>query len=162
MGSPANQRKLDVVEELALLAEANGMTLIDMAIAFVINHPGVTSAIVGPRTMEQLRIAAHRRRRHPVGRGVRPDRRARDFRRDPEPGRHQLRPGVTHPVSTPPLIHLPGRRPRPPQGTATSSFRRGRRSDSRWLLALGRPRVTSQRPSATAHRPSRSRFDRES
>jgi aryl-alcohol dehydrogenase-like predicted oxidoreductase len=30
------------------------MTLIEMAIAFVVNHPGVTSAIVGPRTMEQL------------------------------------------------------------------------------------------------------------
>lgn len=54
MTSPSNQRKLDIVEELALLAEANGMTLIDMSIAFVINHPGVTSAIVGPRTMEQL------------------------------------------------------------------------------------------------------------
>lgn len=54
MSTPANQRKLDVVEELAQLAEANGITLIDMAIAFVINHPGVTSAIVGPRTMEQL------------------------------------------------------------------------------------------------------------
>ena len=54
MSSPANQRKLDVVEELALLAEQPGMTLIELAIAFVINHPGVTSAIVGPRTMEQL------------------------------------------------------------------------------------------------------------
>jgi aryl-alcohol dehydrogenase-like predicted oxidoreductase len=54
MTSPANQRKLDVVEELALLAEDAGMPLIEMAIAFVINHPGVTSAIVGPRTMEQL------------------------------------------------------------------------------------------------------------
>jgi aryl-alcohol dehydrogenase-like predicted oxidoreductase len=54
MSSPANQRKLDVVEELAQLAEANGMTLIEMAIAFAINHPGVTAAIVGPRTMEQL------------------------------------------------------------------------------------------------------------
>ncbi len=30
------------------------MTLIGMAIAFVISHPGVTSAIVGPRTMDQL------------------------------------------------------------------------------------------------------------
>ena len=30
------------------------MTLIEMAIAFAINHPGVTAAIVGPRTMEQL------------------------------------------------------------------------------------------------------------
>jgi aryl-alcohol dehydrogenase-like predicted oxidoreductase len=42
------------VEELAQLAEQAGMTLIDMAIAFVINHPAVTSAIVGPRTMDQL------------------------------------------------------------------------------------------------------------
>ncbi|MEN2742432.1 aldo/keto reductase [Microbacterium sp. X-17] len=51
---PANQRKLDIVEELAKLAEENALTLIELAIAFVINHPGVTAAIVGPRTMEQL------------------------------------------------------------------------------------------------------------
>lgn len=54
MSTPANQRKLDIVEDLAVLAEQSGMTLIDLAIAFVINHPGVTAAIVGPRTMEQL------------------------------------------------------------------------------------------------------------
>lgn len=54
MSTPANQRKLDVVEELALLAEQSGMTLIDLALAWAINHPGVTSAIIGPRTMEQL------------------------------------------------------------------------------------------------------------
>jgi aryl-alcohol dehydrogenase-like predicted oxidoreductase len=54
MSIPANQRKLDIVEELAQLAEQAGMPLIDLAIAFVLNHPGVTSAIVGPRTMEQL------------------------------------------------------------------------------------------------------------
>ena len=54
MKAPANQRKLDAVEELALLAEESGLTLIEMAVAFVINHPGVTAAIVGPRTMEQL------------------------------------------------------------------------------------------------------------
>ncbi|MCE0537599.1 aldo/keto reductase [Kineosporia rhizophila] len=54
MSSPANQRKLDVVEELAQLAESAGLSLIDLAIAFVINHPGVTSAIIGPRTLEQL------------------------------------------------------------------------------------------------------------
>jgi len=54
MSSPANQRKLDIVEDLAVLAEQNGMTLIEMAIAFAINHPAVTAAIVGPRTMEQL------------------------------------------------------------------------------------------------------------
>jgi aryl-alcohol dehydrogenase-like predicted oxidoreductase len=54
MTSPANQRKLDIVEELAQLAGQAGMTLIDMAIAFVLSHPAVTSAIVGPRTMDQL------------------------------------------------------------------------------------------------------------
>jgi aryl-alcohol dehydrogenase-like predicted oxidoreductase len=51
---PGNQRKLDATEQLALLAEKAGMTLIEMAIAFVIRHPAVTSAIIGPRTMEQL------------------------------------------------------------------------------------------------------------
>jgi aryl-alcohol dehydrogenase-like predicted oxidoreductase len=54
MASPANQRKLDVVEELAQLADQAGLTLIELAIAFVINHPAVTAAIIGPRTMEQL------------------------------------------------------------------------------------------------------------
>lgn len=54
MSSPANQSKLDIVEDLAHVAEQAGISLIDLAIAFVINHPGVTSAIVGPRTMEQL------------------------------------------------------------------------------------------------------------
>jgi aryl-alcohol dehydrogenase-like predicted oxidoreductase len=54
MSTPANQRKLDVVEELALLAERSGMTMIELALAWAINHPGVTSAIIGPRTMEQL------------------------------------------------------------------------------------------------------------
>ncbi|BCW11868.1 aldo/keto reductase [Arthrobacter sp. NtRootA4] len=50
----ANQRKLDLVEDLAQLAEESGHSLIELAIAFVINHPGITSAIVGPRTMAQL------------------------------------------------------------------------------------------------------------
>ena len=54
MSTPANQRKLDVVEELALLAERSGLTMIELALAWAINHPGVTSAIIGPRTMEQL------------------------------------------------------------------------------------------------------------
>lgn len=51
---PGNQRKLEQTEQLAQLAEEAGMTLIEMAIAFVIRHPAVTSAIIGPRTMEQL------------------------------------------------------------------------------------------------------------
>jgi aryl-alcohol dehydrogenase-like predicted oxidoreductase len=51
---PANQRKLDAVEQLAELAEEAGMTLIEMAIAFVLRHPAVSSVIIGPRTMEHL------------------------------------------------------------------------------------------------------------
>jgi aryl-alcohol dehydrogenase-like predicted oxidoreductase len=51
---PANQRKLDAVESLTLLAEESGISLIHLAIAFVIRHPAVTAAIIGPRTMEQL------------------------------------------------------------------------------------------------------------
>ncbi len=51
---PGNQRKLDATEELALLAEEAGISLIHMAIAFVMRHPAVTAPIIGPRTMEQL------------------------------------------------------------------------------------------------------------
>jgi aryl-alcohol dehydrogenase-like predicted oxidoreductase len=50
----ANQRKLEAADALAVLAEETGITLIEMAIAFVLQHPAVTSPIVGPRTMEQL------------------------------------------------------------------------------------------------------------
>jgi aryl-alcohol dehydrogenase-like predicted oxidoreductase len=51
---PANLRKLDLADQLAVVAGEAGMTLIEMAIAFVIRHPAVTSAIIGPRTMEHL------------------------------------------------------------------------------------------------------------
>ena len=54
LSRPANQRKLDAVEALAQLADQTGITLIQMAIAFVLNHPAITSAIIGPRTMEQF------------------------------------------------------------------------------------------------------------
>ena len=49
-----NQRKLDAVEQLAKVADDAGISLIELAIAFVVNHPAVTAAIIGPRTMEQL------------------------------------------------------------------------------------------------------------
>jgi len=52
---PEIQRKLDLVEELAKLAAEAGVTMTHMAIAFALEHPGVTSAIIGPRTPEQLR-----------------------------------------------------------------------------------------------------------
>jgi aryl-alcohol dehydrogenase-like predicted oxidoreductase len=54
LDNPANQRKLEAADALGRLADEAGMTLIQMAIAFVINHPAVTAAIIGPRTMEQL------------------------------------------------------------------------------------------------------------
>jgi aryl-alcohol dehydrogenase-like predicted oxidoreductase len=54
LSKPENRLKLDKAEALAVLAEQSGMTLIEMAIAFVIRHPAVTAAIIGPRTMEQL------------------------------------------------------------------------------------------------------------
>ena len=54
LSDPANQRKLDAVEELAQLGEAAGVTLIQLAIAFVLRHPAITAALIGPRTMEQL------------------------------------------------------------------------------------------------------------
>jgi aryl-alcohol dehydrogenase-like predicted oxidoreductase len=51
---PANQRKFDAAVALGELAEEAGHTLIELALAFVIRHPAVTSAIIGPRTMEHL------------------------------------------------------------------------------------------------------------
>jgi aryl-alcohol dehydrogenase-like predicted oxidoreductase len=54
MSIPGNQRKLEAAEQLALLAEKSEMSLIHLALAFVIRHPGVTSAIIGPRTLEHL------------------------------------------------------------------------------------------------------------
>ncbi len=54
MSLPENQRKLEAADALGRLADEAGMTLIEMALAFVIEHPAVTAAIVGPRTMEQL------------------------------------------------------------------------------------------------------------
>lgn len=49
-----DERRIDAVEELLALAEESGLSLTHMALAFVISHPGVTAALIGPRTMEQL------------------------------------------------------------------------------------------------------------
>ncbi|UFS59045.1 aldo/keto reductase [Subtercola endophyticus] len=54
MSLPANQQKLEIADALAHVAEEAGISLIELAIAFVIRHPGVTSAIIGPRTLDQL------------------------------------------------------------------------------------------------------------
>ncbi len=49
-----DERRLDAVEQIIPLAEKAGLPMTHLAMAFVIAHPGVTSAIIGPRTMEQL------------------------------------------------------------------------------------------------------------
>jgi aryl-alcohol dehydrogenase-like predicted oxidoreductase len=54
LSRPASQTKLAAVEAFTLLAEDAGISLIELAIAFVLRHPGVTSAIIGPRTMDHL------------------------------------------------------------------------------------------------------------
>jgi aryl-alcohol dehydrogenase-like predicted oxidoreductase len=51
---PENQPKLEAVEKLVALAEQAGLSLIHLALGFVLSHPTITSAIVGPRTLEQL------------------------------------------------------------------------------------------------------------
>ena len=55
MSLPENQRKLEAADALAVLAEETGMELIHLAIAFVLHHRAITSAIIGPRTMDHLR-----------------------------------------------------------------------------------------------------------
>ncbi len=54
MSLPANQRKLELVTQLADLADEAGISLIQLALAFVLRHPAVTAAIIGPRTLEHL------------------------------------------------------------------------------------------------------------
>ena len=51
---PGNRDKLDAVEQLSELADGAGLSLVHLALAFVIRHPAVTAAIVGPRTLDQL------------------------------------------------------------------------------------------------------------
>jgi len=51
---PANQRKLDLVDELVGLADDCGVSLVHLALAWTLEHPAVTSTIIGPRTMEHL------------------------------------------------------------------------------------------------------------
>lgn len=48
------QRKLSLVEALSEIARDEGMSLLEMSMAFPLQHPDVTSAIIGPRTMEHL------------------------------------------------------------------------------------------------------------
>lgn len=51
---PANQARLDAVERLAVVADEAGLTMIQLALGFVTAHPAVTSALIGPRTLDHL------------------------------------------------------------------------------------------------------------
>jgi aryl-alcohol dehydrogenase-like predicted oxidoreductase len=51
---PSNQARMDAVEQLVTVADDAGLTLIQLALAFVTAHPAVTSAIIGPRTLHHL------------------------------------------------------------------------------------------------------------
>jgi aryl-alcohol dehydrogenase-like predicted oxidoreductase len=54
LSKPENQKKLEAADALAVLAEDAGVSLVHLALAFVLNHPAVTAAIIGPRTREHL------------------------------------------------------------------------------------------------------------
>ena len=54
MALPGNRAKLEAAEKLAVLADDAGLSMIHLALGFVLSHPAVTSAIIGPRTMTHL------------------------------------------------------------------------------------------------------------
>jgi aryl-alcohol dehydrogenase-like predicted oxidoreductase len=54
MENPGNRTKLEAVDQLTALADQAGLPLLQLALGFVLEHPGVTCPIIGPRTMEHL------------------------------------------------------------------------------------------------------------
>jgi aryl-alcohol dehydrogenase-like predicted oxidoreductase len=54
MSLPGNKQKLDAVNALHELADGAGLSLLELALGFVLEHPAITSPIIGPRTMEHL------------------------------------------------------------------------------------------------------------
>lgn len=51
---PENQRKLDLVTALESLSTDAGLSIVELAIGFVLAHRAVSAPIIGPRTMEHL------------------------------------------------------------------------------------------------------------
>lgn len=51
---PSNRARMDAVEQLAKVADDAGLTMIQLALGFVTAHPAVTSALIGPRTIDHL------------------------------------------------------------------------------------------------------------
>ncbi|MDT0394682.1 MULTISPECIES: aldo/keto reductase [Streptomyces] len=55
LSHPGNRARIDAVERLAAVADEAGLTMIQLALGFVTAHPGVTGALIGPRTPDHLR-----------------------------------------------------------------------------------------------------------
>ncbi len=141
-GSPRSSSSIALADEI-------GVKLTHLAMAFVIAHPGVTSAIAGPRTMEQLEDTLAGVDVVAVGRGARPHRRdraaGREHRRDGHglPRPRGRRPGPAPPAGRPAL----GRLTAPPanrregidmSGRLPSSTDRARNSfEDRGVIASG-------------------------
>ena len=126
-----NQLKLERADALAVLAEQHGMTLVDMAVAFVLAHPAVSSAIIGPRTMEQLESQLGAADIDAVGGGARRDRRDRaaghqlvaERRRLRAAGAHRREPAPPGPLrSRPRQVNVSGGPPRPDISRAEASI----------------------------------------
>ncbi|HEY3684028.1 MAG TPA: aldo/keto reductase [Streptosporangiaceae bacterium] len=54
MSIEGNRQKLDAADALAQVADEAGLSLVEMALAWNVTHPAVTSAIIGPRTLDHL------------------------------------------------------------------------------------------------------------
>ena len=64
---PGNQRKLEIVTELAAVADDAGVTMVELALAFVLEHPAISAAIIGPPHHGAARDPAVGTRRPPGG-----------------------------------------------------------------------------------------------
>jgi aryl-alcohol dehydrogenase-like predicted oxidoreductase len=51
---PGQTAKVEAAEALAELADVHGLTMVELSLAFVLNHPGITPAIIGLRAMDRL------------------------------------------------------------------------------------------------------------
>jgi aryl-alcohol dehydrogenase-like predicted oxidoreductase len=91
MSLPENQRKLEAAEQLAKVADEIGLSLIEVAVAFVVNHPRRDLGDHRAAHDGATRQPGTRRRCRPRGHRARPHRRDRPARRQPQPRRHQLR-----------------------------------------------------------------------
>jgi aryl-alcohol dehydrogenase-like predicted oxidoreductase len=54
MNLPGNRQKVEAVTALDKVADDAGLSLIQLALGFVLEHPAITAPIIGPRTMEHL------------------------------------------------------------------------------------------------------------